>query len=98
MSEPAPALVATDLDGTLLRSDGMASARTVEVVRRIEEAGIEFVVVTARPPRWMHGLLDVVGAHGVAICTNGAFIYDVANRVILAERTIPQEIVAEIVA
>jgi len=45
----------------------------------------------------MHGLLDVVGAHGIAICTNGAFIYDVANRVILAERTIPQEIVAEIV-
>ena len=58
-------------------------------MRRVEDAGIEFVVVTARPPRWMHGLLDVVGEHGIAICTNGAFIYDVANRVILAERTHP---------
>ena len=93
-----PALIATDLDGTLLASDGLPSARTVEVVRRVEEEGIEFVVVTARPPRWMHELMNVVGSHGVAICTNGAFIYDVANRVILAERTIPWAIVADLVA
>lgn len=91
-----PALVATDLDGTLLGSDGLPSPRTVEAVRRVETAGIEFVVVTARPPRWMHELIDVIGAHGVAICTNGAFVYDVAERVILAERTIPWAIVAEL--
>lgn len=92
-----PALVASDLDGTLLRSDGTASARTVRAVQAIQDAGIAFVLATARPPRWLHDLLDVVGDHGVAICTNGAFVYDVANRQLMAERTIPREVITAIV-
>jgi len=92
-----PALVASDLDGTLLRSDGTASKRTVHAVQAIQDAGIAFVLATARPPRWLHDLLDVVGDHGVAICTNGAFVYDVANRRLMRERTIPREVITAIV-
>jgi HAD superfamily hydrolase (TIGR01484 family) len=92
-----PRLVATDLDGTLLRSDGSASARSIAAVRALEHAGVAFVVATARPPRWMHGLLDVVGARGVAICSNGAFVYDVAARAVIAERTISRAAVLDIV-
>lgn len=94
----APGLVATDLDGTLLRSDGTASPRTVAAVRAIQEAGIGFVVATARPPRWLHHLTDVLGDHGIAICSNGAFLYDVHNRVVLAEQSISHDVVASIVA
>ena len=82
-----PHLVASDLDGTLLRSDGSVSARTGEVWSALAGAGVETVVVTARPPRWLHHLSDIVGgtrdAHSVAICGNGAFVYDVADRVVL---------------
>ncbi|MDX6280122.1 MAG: hypothetical protein QOH03_1193, partial [Kribbellaceae bacterium] len=46
----------------------------------VQEAGAQFVMVTARPPRWLHDLADLVGAHGVAIVANGAILYDVVGR------------------
>jgi Cof subfamily protein (haloacid dehalogenase superfamily) len=78
-------LVATDLDGTLLRDDGLCSDRTRAVLAAVERAGIQVMLVTARPPRWLHDLADVVGAHGLALCGNGAFVYDVRSRQVLDE-------------
>ncbi|WBQ05274.1 HAD family hydrolase [Kribbella sp. CA-293567] len=75
-----PRLVATDLDGTLVHSDRSISPRTRAAVLAIQEAGAQFVMVTARPPRWLHELADLVGAHGVAIVANGAILYDVVQR------------------
>ena len=63
----APRLVATDLDGTLLRSDGSVSERSVQALRAAADAGIETVLVTARPPRWLDDLAHVVGARGIAL-------------------------------
>ncbi len=47
----APRLVATDLDGTIVRSDGSISERTRAAIARVEQAGVPFVMVTGRPPR-----------------------------------------------
>jgi hydroxymethylpyrimidine pyrophosphatase-like HAD family hydrolase len=74
-----PRVVATDLDGTLLRSDGTVSARTRRVLSDIEAAGVEVVFVTARPPRWLGGLADVVGGHGRVICLGGAAVWDLES-------------------
>ncbi|MGN6240353.1 MAG: HAD family hydrolase, partial [Cellulosimicrobium cellulans] len=60
-SSALPRVVATDLDGTLLRSDGTVSERTRAALRAAEDAGVEVVFVTARPPRWLDQLADVVG-------------------------------------
>lgn len=72
-------LVATDLDGTLLRDDGSVSDRTRRSIARAQEAGIAVVLVTARPPRTLRPLAWQVGATGLAICCNGALVYDVAT-------------------
>ena len=81
----APRLVATDLDGTLVRSDGSIGGRTVEVVERLEQAGATFVMVTGRPPRWMAVVADEIGHHGLAVCANGAILYDLrTERVVRA--------------
>ena len=77
---PTPRVVATDLDGTLLRSDGTLSQRTRSALRAVEDAGITVVFVTARPPRWLDDLADAVGGHGHVICLNGACVYEVATR------------------
>ena len=53
-----PRLVATDLDGTLVHSDRTISPRTKAAVLAVQEAGAQFVMVTARPPRWLHDLSD----------------------------------------
>ena len=93
-----PDVVATDLDGTLLRSNGALSDRTRAALVAVEEAGVHVVVVTARPPRWMHDLIGVVGRHGVALCANGAFVYSVAERRLLAQHPLQAELVRRIAA
>jgi len=94
----APRLIASDLDGTLLRSDGTASARTSAAWSAVDGAGIETVLVTARPPRWLHDLEHVVGPRGVAICGNGAFVYEVATRRVLETHCFERDAVEAIVA
>ncbi|WP_066065328.1 Cof-type HAD-IIB family hydrolase [Frankia sp. EI5c] len=71
-----PALVATDLDGTLIRSDGTVSDRTRMALRRVEDAGATVVFVTGRPTRMMADIVRQTAATGIAICANGALVYD----------------------
>ncbi|MGA5068876.1 Cof-type HAD-IIB family hydrolase [Streptomyces exfoliatus] len=75
-SAPAPRLIATDLDGTLLRDDKSVSERTVAALAAAERAGIEVFFVTGRPARWMDVVSDHVHGHGLAICANGAAVVD----------------------
>jgi Cof subfamily protein (haloacid dehalogenase superfamily) len=78
-------LVATDLDGTLLRSDGTVSDRTRAALQAAAEAGLPVAFVTGRPPRWLDVLVDEVGHVGVAVGANGAVLYDIgAERIISA--------------
>lgn len=88
-------VVASDCDGTLLRSDGTVSSFTREVLARVTAAGIRVVLVTARPPRWMHELGDL-GVEGVALCGNGAFTYDIARREVLAHRLMDSQLVGDL--
>ncbi|MGW6004164.1 HAD family hydrolase [Oerskovia enterophila] len=81
-----PRVVATDLDGTLLRSDGSVSERTREVLAALDDAGTQVVFVTARPPRWLTEVGALVGGHGVIICLGGACVYDVGTRQVVESR------------
>jgi hydroxymethylpyrimidine pyrophosphatase-like HAD family hydrolase len=74
-----PRLIATDLDGTLLRDDKTVSARTVAALAAAERAGIEVFFVTGRPARWMGVVSDHVHGHGLAICANGAAVVDLRH-------------------
>ncbi|MEO6512636.1 MAG: HAD family hydrolase [Nocardioides sp.] len=74
-----PRLIATDLDGTLLRSDGAVSAYTERVLADLDARGVPVVIVTARPLRWMDDLWHLVGSHSMAIVSNGAIWYDAAG-------------------
>jgi Cof subfamily protein (haloacid dehalogenase superfamily) len=84
-----PKLVATDLDGTLLHSDGTVTERTRRVLAALEEQGVTVVFVTGRPIRWMDALWEHVGGHGLAVCSNGGIVYDVHAREVAEARTIP---------
>jgi hydroxymethylpyrimidine pyrophosphatase-like HAD family hydrolase len=73
----APRLVATDLDGTLVRTDGSVSTTTREVLAALDRREVPVVIVTARPIRWMDELWPLVGRHGLAIVSNGAAVVEV---------------------
>ena len=85
---PPIRLVATDLDGTLLHTDGTVTARTREVLTQVESLGVTVVFVTGRPVRWMDALWEHVGGHGLAIVSNGGILYDVHDRSVRMARTI----------
>lgn len=90
-------LVATDLDGTLLRSDGTVSDRTRAALAAAEEAGALVVVVTGRPPRWMGRIGEEVGRTGLAICANGAIVWDLERQEVVRENPIDPGTAADVV-
>ncbi|HEX6578498.1 MAG TPA: HAD family hydrolase, partial [Jiangellaceae bacterium] len=94
----APRLIATDLDGTVLRSDGTVAPRTVTTLRAAEERGITVVVATGRPPRWMRPVADALGHTGLAICANGAIVYDLHTDRVVEHTPITRAVVLEVIA
>ncbi|MGH3279419.1 MAG: HAD hydrolase family protein [Trebonia sp.] len=89
-----PRLVATDLDGTIIRADGTISARTVTAFARVEAAGARFVLVTGRPPRVMRPIAEAFEHRGTAICANGALTYDLRTETVEALHLISPQVLA----
>jgi hypothetical protein len=79
-------LLAIDFDGTLLRSDGTISERTVAAVRAASDAGIRVMIVTGRPPRWLTPIAELLDHRGTAIAANGALVIDLSSLEILDTR------------
>jgi Cof subfamily protein (haloacid dehalogenase superfamily) len=91
-------LIASDLDGTLLRSDReTVSARTRAALKRASDAGIAIVLVSARGPRDVSAIADGLSIDGLAICSNGAIIYDLATRETIRHRQLASEVAADII-
>ena len=91
-----PALIATDVDGTLLDDEERITARTRAAVRAAVDSGAHFVLATGRPPRWVAPVVDALGLAPMAVCANGAVIYDPATDRILSARTLSPELLAEL--
>lgn len=81
-------VLATDLDGTLLRPDLTVSDLTRRAIADAVAAGIHVIFVTGRPPRWMRAVAQETGHAGTAICANGAVLLDLADERVLARTTI----------
>ncbi|GIH93985.1 hydrolase [Planobispora siamensis] len=89
-------MIATDLDGTLLRSDGTVSERTRRAILAVRDAGAEVVFVTARPPRYVDAIAEMLGCVGTAVCSNGAIVYDVGNRRVVTANALSLEVTREL--
>ncbi len=89
-------LVATDLDGTLLQPDGTVTPRARAALRAARARGLRIVLVTGRPPRGVRRLA-VSDCAEVAICANGALVYDPAADRLLEQHPIPTAVVRRLV-
>lgn len=65
------AVVALDLDGTLLRSDGTASPRTVAALQRMHRAGVRLVAATGRRPAAAARVMPAGVPLSGQVCNNG---------------------------
>lgn len=71
---PNPKLYVSDLDGTLLRSDGTLSETTRRELTRLSRAGVRFTVASARTWSEIKPLLDGIPLRLPVIALNGAFL------------------------
>ncbi|WP_059010196.1 Cof-type HAD-IIB family hydrolase [Streptomyces specialis] len=85
-------LVATDLDGTLLRSDHTISQRTRDALVAAQAAGAEHLVVTGRAVAGTRHILDDLGYRGLAVCGQGAQLYHAGEHRLLTSVTLDRAV------
>ncbi|MDT0262214.1 Cof-type HAD-IIB family hydrolase [Jatrophihabitans lederbergiae] len=89
-------MLASDLDGTLLRSDNTVSDATRVALADAEKAGLIIAFVTGRPPRWLHEVATETGHTGVAVGANGALTYDLHTETVLASHALDPEMLSQV--
>ena len=95
MSDWRPRLIASDMDGTLLRSDETIGEPTVAELGRWLADGVPVVLATGRPPRWMRQIREVLPT-GTAVCCNGAVLLDLESFRIVHEEALQPEVLESV--
>ncbi|MDB5294703.1 MAG: cof-like hydrolase [Phycisphaerales bacterium] len=90
-------LVAIDLDGTLLTDQKQVSIRTAKALAALPAMGVKVVIASARPPRSVRQVYDLLKLDTWQINYNGALIYDPPNAAVVRHEPMPAELVAAIV-
>lgn len=85
-------LIATDLDGTLLRKDHSVSRRTRDALAGATAAGAAHIVVTGRAVPWTRPILDDLGYTGLAVCGQGGQVYDAGAHRLLTSVTLDRQL------
>jgi hypothetical protein len=93
-----PKLVATDLDGTLLNSDGEVTPRTRAALEATWDAGIPVVGVTGRGPRLLDSVRAALDGRGIAVLAQGGFVVDLERDEVLRTVGLPREQAAAVIA
>ncbi|MDT5040729.1 MAG: hypothetical protein QOE51_1714 [Actinoplanes sp.] len=95
MTRPGlPKLIATDLDGTLVRSDDTVSAYTHDVLDRVRAAGIRIVGATGRGPRLTELTRNDIRAADFLVLAQGGWVIDQAEGRLLRSATLSGAAVA----
>lgn len=85
-------LIATDLDGTLLRRDETISERTRAALAAATAAGAAHLVVTGRSVPWTRHILDSLDYQGLAVCGQGAQVYHAGEHRLLTSVTLDRQL------
>ncbi|MDX3336470.1 HAD-IIB family hydrolase [Streptomyces sp. ME02-6979.5a] len=91
LTPPAYALVATDLDGTLLRPDDTVSARSRAALARAAAAGARHLIVTGRPVPGIRALLADLAYTGLVVCGQGTQLYEAGSGRLLRSAALDRE-------
>ncbi len=85
-------LIATDMDGTLLRSDHRTiSPRTREAFAGAREAGIDVLAISGRQPYSIGAIVADSPLDGAVVGSNGSVAMDLLTREVLFEETLTVE-------
>ena len=84
-------LVAVDIDGTLLNSQGIITEKTVNSIQRAVEKGVIFTICTGRPIQGVERFNSILNLDAPFITYNGAMIVMGKSKEILFEQGLSTE-------
>lgn len=93
MPPAAPGLLALDVDGTLLRSDGVLATRTRDALRAAYDAGWQVAIVTGRPLPHAVPLARDLALGEYVVAANGATIAEVATGTVVHQASLAGHVV-----
>lgn len=89
-------LVIADVDGTLVTKEKVLTARAVEVVKRLKNAGIAFSITSGRPPLGIKMLIDPLGlTEPIAAFNGGIFVHPDLS--VMTQSFIPADMAAKVI-
>ncbi|MXZ22577.1 MAG: HAD family phosphatase [Caldilineaceae bacterium SB0665_bin_25] len=93
---PKIRLISVDLDGTLLRSDGMPAPEGIRLLQTGAQAGVRIVINTTRNAEGVRSMCEAWGFSDPVVCTNGAQILASPGGPEWASYTIPMAVARSI--
>jgi Cof subfamily protein (haloacid dehalogenase superfamily) len=93
-----PKLIATDLDGTLVRSNDTVSAYTHEVLDRVRAAGIRIVGATGRGPRLTSLTRNDIRVADFLVLAQGGWVLDQAESTYLSRARLAGPVLSAVLA
>ena len=78
-------IIFSDIDGTLVDDRHNPMPKTAKKIKQITEEGIPFILVSARPPRGVKRVLDMIGFSWPMICFCGGVITDKDGNIVFDE-------------
>ena len=90
-------LIAIDLDGTLLNSNGIMSNVTKETLQKINDKDIKIVLASGRMVDSIKTISNEIGNQKYLIAGNGAIVYDIEKQEILYKNYLKKEKVLDVI-
>ena len=90
-------LIAIDLDGTLLNSNGIMSNETKETLQKIKDKDIKIVLTSGRMVDSIKTISNEIGNQKYLIAGNGAIVYDIEKQEILYKNYLKKEKVLDVI-
>lgn len=91
-------LVAFDLDGTLVGSDVVISARVRQAIATMQAQGVAGCIVTGRMYRSAVPFARTLGFTAPLVCYQGAAIIDPSTDTVLQHQALPNAVVRKVIA
>lgn len=90
-------LVAIDLDGTMLNQYGIITEKTKEIIKKVQEKGIEVMIASGRAITSVKRFSKEINSDKYFISGNGAITYDIKNNKILYENILKKQKALQII-
>ncbi len=90
-------LVAIDLDGTMLNKYGIITQNTKDVIKKVQEKGIEVVIASGRTINSVKNFSKEINSQNYFISGNGAITYDIKKDEILFENVLTKNKVLQVI-